>query len=355
MALLKSKTDSSSKAALPGLLRNLFDPVEGERFLVLCDTPTPGRAGHEAWTARRGMAEDWRKQLAALHADVPGVVEFAALEPGAAAVNTAAFASVLRGSSCALVFCETHAPEAWAGVLRDHPGLRVALLPAAARRMEENTWNPELPSVGRRVDHLHALLKRSVGMRVQFSTGQEAYFDLRFQTPGFRPASCRPGGPRLVTLPGGEVWTGTYAGDGSDPMCDTIGIIPFYQNGLLYQFFVERGRVMDVIGDGPQAEKYRAWFQAHPGGCPIRRLGLGCNPRASVGRNRLKTRTAGFYWSIDPQPEPTRLSEPDPAAGEPPLDYCYAANQPVVAVEVNLLLDDTSEVVVIDGGRAIIE
>lgn len=41
-------------------------------------------------------------------------------------------------------------------------------------------------------------------------------------------------------------------------MCDTIGIIPFYQNGLLYQFFVERGRVMDVIGDGPQAEKYRA-------------------------------------------------------------------------------------------------
>ena len=338
------------------MLRNLFDPAEGERFLVLCDVPAPGHPANEAWSARREMAEEWRNQLAALRADVPGVVHFPAVESGATQVNCDSFSSVLARTSCAVVFCETHAPLAWQRVLEAHPGLRIALIPAASRRMEENTWNPDLPAVARRVGHLRALMTRSVGMRVQFSTGQEAYFDLRFQTAGHRDADCRAGGPnRLVTLPGGEVWTGTYAGDGADPMCDTIGIIPFYQNGLLYQFFVERGRVVDVIGDGPQAMRYRAWFQDHADLCRIRRLGIGCNPRASVGRHRLKTRTAGFYWSIDSQPEPTRLHEPDPSTGQPPLDYCYAANQPVVAVEVNLLLDDSREVVVVDAGRAVLE
>jgi hypothetical protein len=354
MALLKSKptTPALPRPVPPSLLKGLLNPRPGEEFVLFCDASASGPTITEGGTSRFLQAENWRNALLALGASVPGVITVPVPAPGQGRIQDSAFRAVLQRASCAVVFCETHQPAAWRALLDDYPNLRIALLPASSRQTEDTTLSADGGEVNRRAGRLTDLLARALGVRISFSTGQQAYFDLRFQKPRFRPATCHAGqADRLVTLPGGEVWTGTYAGDGADPWCDTIGIIPFVQNGLMYQYFVEKGRIMDIIGDGAQADRYRRWLEANPEQRVISRLGFGCNLRASSLRNRVEARTAGFFWSIDPLSEPTQLAEPEYLSGQPPLDYHYTQGQQVLATDITLTLEDTSEVKIADTGR----
>jgi hypothetical protein len=353
MALLKPKTESKlNPVALPTLLKHLFEPAKAERFVVATDQPESPALDNEEWRQQRTQAASWLMHLQQLGARVSPLLTFPPLAAGASDRPPAQVLSACAETDCLVVFCQDHRPSAWRHLLAANPRLRIALMPGTSKLMEESSWGPDTPDASARAERTRHLLGQAIGARIEFSTGQVAYFDLRFQKAGSRLANCRAhDSVRLVSLPGGEAWTTTYDGEGSDSWCDTIGIIPFYQNGLLHQFFVERGRIKDIIGDGPQVARYRKWFEDHPASCRIQRLGFGCNFRAGTMRNRIEARTAGFYWSIDPEDEPSQLADNEPYSGLPPLDYLYGPGQAVVASEVTLMLNDGREVPIVENGR----
>ena len=65
---------------------------------------------------------------------------------------------------------------------------------------------------------------------------------------------------------------------------------------MLYK--VRENKIVEVVGDGPQAAKQREYFGVDPARCNICELGLGTNDKAVVTGNILEDEKAsGFHWA----------------------------------------------------------
>ncbi len=357
---------------LEKLLIDVFDPQTGEKVLVMTDLPYGELADYEGWTERREMAEEWHTAFEQLESELGITVHPLLTYPATGAHSgplpeegeidgqPIRFEELLADTNIVVALTEFSATAPLVEYTEQFPNLRAASMPMVGRGMEQTALAADYAEVGRKAQILRAKLDRAEGASVVFSTGREMYFDLRY-----REAHADDGqlyadeeGARVINLPSGEAYMAPYEGELEGEPSRTEGTIPVMLGDELVLGRVEENRIVEVIGDGPEAEDARDYLAMDEALRNVAELGLGCNDKAVVAGNVLEDeKVMGLHWAnglsehIGGTVGPEDFSDPSNLQHR---DWVYPDGG---AIEIESLVleyeDGTSEEIIKDGEYAI--
>ena len=297
---------------LQKLLVDVFAPQPGERVLVMTDLPHGELSDSEAWVNRRQMAAEWQSAFQGLGSrigfSVHPLLSYRATgahgaplpDEGEMGGESTRLADILSATNIAVALTEYSATAPLIGFMNTRPGLRAASMPGISRQMEGTALSADYTEVARKSHLLADRLGRAMGAKVRFSTGHEAYFDLRH-----RKAEADDGqlhadktGVRLINLPSGEACIAPYEGELEGQPSKTEGMIPADYDGELVLYRVRENRIVEIIGDGPKAGDMRDYFAVDQARRNIAELGLGCNDKAVICGSVLEDeKVLGLHWA----------------------------------------------------------
>jgi len=297
---------------LQKLLVDVFAPQPGERVLVMTDLPHGELSDSEAWVNRRQMAAEWQSAFQGLGSKlgfaVHPLLSYRATgahgaplpDEGEMGGESTRLADILSATNIAVALTEYSATAPLIGFMNTRPGLRAASMPGISRQMEGTALSADYTEVARKSHLLADRLGRAMGAKVRFSTGHEAYFDLRH-----RKAEADDGqlhadktGVRLINLPSGEACIAPYEGELEGQPSKTEGMIPADYDGELVLYRVRENRIVEIIGDGPKAGDMRDYFAVDQARRNIAELGLGCNDKAVICGSVLEDeKVLGLHWA----------------------------------------------------------
>jgi len=294
------------------LILDVFAPESDETISVMVDFPGTGMEDNPAWEERRRMAAEWHEAFVALGTEIGFRVNPLCRFPASGEHNAplpefcwlgerkVSLQALLAETTLAVAFTEFSASAPLSIFARQHEDFRAASMPKVARRMEQTALSADYGQVARVAHFLKTHLARAVGARLTFSSGDILYFDLRYRQPeadaGELPRHKK--GMRVINLPSGEAFIVPYEGERHGEPSLTAGTAPVLRNGELMHWEIEENRIVAIAGDGPEAAKMRAYFDADPARTNIAELGLGCNDKAVVWGNVLEDEKAGVHWAF---------------------------------------------------------
>ncbi len=297
---------------LEKLLIDVFGPQPGEKVLVMTDLPHGEWTDNEKWADRREMAAEWHaafQQLGTkLGFSVHPLLTYAATgahsaplpEEGEMDGQQVRLEDILSEANIVVALTEYSATAPLIGFSQKLPNLRAASMPGVTKSMEQTALAADYSEVARKSHILAVKLDQAMGAKVEFSTGHQLYFDLRY-----RQAEADDGqlhadkkGIRLINLPSGEAFIAPYEGELEGQPSRTEGLIPVMVDDELVLFRVQENRIVEVIGDGPQAAQKRDYFAVDQARCNIAELGLGCNDKAVISGSVLEDeKVLGMHWA----------------------------------------------------------
>jgi len=294
-------TQTLDTAELIRLVRKVFRPGPDDRTMALLfDLPDERLPDTEEWAARRALVVDWH-----------GKLRQGRQELGFESVNLVAYRNVRRNNADLPAECwrlDAGAtpddadqvdvpPVSFEDVFRENRIMIAATQLSATAPMKLNAPRhgfraatmpgftlPMIPALRLDWEEIHercvalkARLDRSTAAELRFSAAgaeSELTIDLRH-----RRATASGG---LVTepgtagnLPSGETYIVPYEGEVEGDPSRTAGRLPVELDGELLTYRIEQNRIVEVIGDGPVAERERAEVRAEPAYANAAELGLG--------------------------------------------------------------------------------
>jgi hypothetical protein len=360
---------------LEKFLVDVFDPAAGERVAVVVDRPIPGVPDNDAWRERRSMAAGWREGLARLGATVgfetmplvsfPTTGRSGADFPaeGEAAERTIAMAGVLDGTSLLLALTEFSMTAALCDVCKRRPGadvFRAASMPGVQKWMEETSLAADYREVARRCRVLKEAFRDADRAEVLFSTGHRCLFDLRHRVceadDGYLHRDKNDDIP-VINLPSGETFEVPYEGEIEGDASRTRGELPVHEDGQTVVFRVEGNRIVEVVGGGSVAERYRSFFRADPVRGNVAEVAFGCNDDAKVTGNVLEDEKAGFHWAYgrsDHLGGKVGLAAFRSPANVVHQDIVYAKGSPIAVASAELVQASGRRIAVIRDGAYVL-
>jgi hypothetical protein len=302
----------SSSFDLEKLIVDVFDPQPGEKVVVMTDLPHGDLDDYEEWSERREMAEEWHSAFKRLEGEL-GISVLPLLtypatgahggplpEEGQMDGQSAPFEELLAETNLVVALTEYSATAPLIEYTQRFPNLRVASMPMVSRSMEQTALAADYAEVARKAHLLQARLDQAQGATVEFSTGHEMYFDLRYREAHADDGQLHADkeGERVINLPSGEAYIAPYEGEREGEPSLTEGTIPVMFGDELVLGRVEENRIVEVIGDGPQANEAREYLATDDALRNIAELGLGCNESAVVTGNVLEDeKVMGMHWA----------------------------------------------------------
>jgi hypothetical protein len=296
------------------LLVDVFSPQPGEKVLILVDIPTPGLLENVQWKERREMADEWLasfENMAELlditvHPmmtyDATGAHNGSLPPSGMILGDEIAFEDIMSDSNIVVAMTEFSATAPLSEFTEKYPDLRVASMPTVSRSMEQTALAADYAEVARKSHILAALLDQAVGAEVQFSSGHEMYFDLRYRSAHADDGQLHAddGGERIINLPSGEAYIAPYEGEREDEPSLTEGMLPVAcEGGDIAAGRVVENRIVEVIGDGSCAAEGRAVLDVDEALTNVAELGLGVNDMAVATGNVLEDeKVVGMHWAL---------------------------------------------------------
>ena len=297
---------------LEKLLIHVFAPQSGEKVLVMSDLPHGEWTDNGKWEARREMAIEWHSAFQQLGTklgfSVHPLLTYAATgahsaplpEEGEMEGQQVRLEEILSDTNIVVALTEYSATAPLIGFSQKLPNLRAASMPGVMKSMEQTALAADYSEVARKSHILADKLDQAVGAEVEFSTGHQLYFDLRN-----RKAEADDGqlhadkkGIRLINLPSGEAFIAPYEGELEGQPSRTKGMIPVMYDDELVLFRVQENRIVEVLGDGPQAAQKRDYFAVDQARRNIAELGLGCNDKAVISGSVLEDeKVLGLHWA----------------------------------------------------------
>ncbi|TKJ29481.1 MAG: hypothetical protein CEE40_08245 [Chloroflexi bacterium B3_Chlor] len=298
---------------LEKLLIDVFDPQPGERVLVMTDLPHAELHDYEGWTERREMASEWHSAFKGLESQL-GITVHPLLtypatgghsgplpEEGELDGQPVRFEQILADTNIVVGLTEYSATAPLIEYTQRFPNLRVASMPMVSRSMEETALSADYAEVARKSHILRDKLDQAEGARVEFSTGHEMYFDLRYRDAHADDGQLHADkeAARVINLPSGEAYIAPYEGELEGEPSRTEGTIPVMLGDELVLGRVEENRIVEVIGDGPEADEAREQLAMDEALRNVAELGLGCNDEAVVTGNVLEDeKVMGMHWAF---------------------------------------------------------
>lgn len=337
------------------LLRDVFDPLPGERVLVMVDRPGTPEQDHADWQERRHMAAEWRQAFCDLGLEAAPLLSYLATgsnnadlpETGQMENVPVPLLDTIRSAQIVVAMTEYSATAPLSRFVRDTPTLRAASMPGVLRRMEETALAADYAEVARRVHLLAERLNRADAAELTFATGHRILFDLRHRRGLGDAGECRRDrGHRLINLPSGEAFIVPYEGEREGEASRTEGEIPVQEPDGRVVFQVKANRIVAVGGEAGPAARLERWFAEDPARANVAELGLGCNPSAVVCGSVLEDEKVGLHWAYGRSEHLGGVTGPD-AFRDPRnvvhQDIVYAPGCPIEADRLVLQLPDGQE------------
>jgi len=297
---------------LEKLLMDVFAPQPGEKVLVMSDLPHGEYADNEKWADRREMAKEWHSAFQQLGTKLgfsvhprltypaTGAHSAPLPEEGEMEGQRVRLEDILSDTDIVVALTEYSATAPLIDFGQRFSRLRSASMPGVMRSMEQTALAADYSEVDRKSHILADKLSQAVGAKVGFSAGHQLYFDLRY-----RQAEADDGqlhadkkGMRLINLPSGEACIAPYEGEVRGQPSRTKGVIPVMVDDELVLLRVQENRIVEVIGDGPQAAQKRDYFAVDQARCNMAELGLGCNDQAVISGSVLEDeKVLGLHWA----------------------------------------------------------
>jgi hypothetical protein len=303
----------ASSFDLKKLIVDVFDPQPGEKVLVMTDVPETQSADCEGGSEQREMAVDWQAAFQQLESEL-GISVYPLLiypatgthggplpEEGEMDGESVRLEELLAKTNIVVAITECSATAPLVEYTQRYPRLRAATMPMVSRSMEQTALAADYAEVARKAHLLQDRLDMAQGARVEFSTGEEMYFDLRYRDAHADDGQLHADkeGERVINLPSGEAYIAPYEGEREGEPSQTAGLLPLMLEGELVVGRVEENRIVEVIGDGPQAEVAREYLATDDALRNIAELGLGCNESAVVTGNVLEDeKVMGMHWAF---------------------------------------------------------
>jgi leucyl aminopeptidase (aminopeptidase T) len=294
------------------LLIDVFDPQADEIVTVMVDLPHGKVLDNEGWQARREMAERWRQTVKSLAAKrgfkVNPMLTYAATGANNAELpaegqlggKTVELEQAIKQSTLVIAMTSYSATAPLANLSEEVDDLRAASMPGVEQRMEGTALAADYSKVASRCRVIAGAMAGASLCEVIFSTGHRCWFDLRHRRPdvddGFLPRTKK--GEKVINLPSGETYEVPYEGEHRGDPSWTAGTIPVVEDGEMLLFHVAGNKILTVEGDGPTAERYRAFFAEDPARSNIAEVAFGVNDKAEVTGNVLEDEKAGFHWAF---------------------------------------------------------
>ena len=297
---------------LDKLLVDVFAPQPGEKVLVMTDLPHGEWSDSEKWAERREMAVDWLAAFRRLGSSIGLTVRPLLTYPGTGANNgvlpeegemggeRVLLQEVLAETNIVVALAEYSPTAPLIEVSERVPTLRGATMPGLTRSMERTALAADYSEVARKGQLLATKLDAAVGARVQFSTGHQLYFDLRYRQADADDGQAHAdrGGIRIINLPSGETCIAPYEGEKKGQPSRTKGEIPAMYGDELVLFKVQENLIVEVVGEGPRAAHLRDYLAVDEARRNIAELGLGCNDKAVLSGEVLEDeKVLGLHWA----------------------------------------------------------
>ncbi len=297
---------------LEKLLVDVFDPQPAEKVVVMTDLPHGELTDYERWAARREMASEWHAAFQQLESELGISVHPLLIYPATGAHSgplpeegemdgrAVRFEEILADTNIVVALTEYSATAPLIEFTERFSDLRAASMPMVSRSMERTALAADYAEVARKSQILAAKLDEAVGARVEFSTGQEMYFDLRYRDAHADDGQLHADkeGARVINLPSGEAYMAPYEGEMEGDPSRTAGTIPVMLGDELVLARVEENHIVEVIGESPEADEAREYLEMDEALRNIAELGLGCNDKAVVTGNVLEDeKVMGMHWA----------------------------------------------------------
>lgn len=300
---------------LERLLIDVFEPQKDEKVLVMSDLPLGDAKLDKVWFQRLEMAKEWQETFKNLGKQIGFKVYPLLFYPATGAPSAPLpkygkmnnkkvnIGEILSKTNICVALTEYSATAPLAGFAKKLKTLRAASMPRVAKSMEKTALAADYKEVARKCSILGPKLTRAIGASVEFSTGHRFYFDLRNRAAEEDNGMCHQdkigSAFPLINLPSGEVFTAPYEGeDKKIGPSRTEGLIPVKYGEELVIYRVQQNKIVEVIGNDPEAEKKRKYFALDLGRRNIAELGLGVNDKAVITGNVLEDEKAGFHWAF---------------------------------------------------------
>ncbi len=294
------------------LLVDVFDPQPEEIATVMVDLPPGGGEDNKDWQERREMAERWRSVLDELGRERGFKVNPMLTFPATGANNSdlpangfmadkeVVLSEVLLASTLVIAMTEYSATAPLSLLSESKEDLRMASMPGVQVRMEETALAADYGEVARRCRVIAESMHGAELCDVLFSTGHRCWFDLRHRHPDVDDGQLPrfKAGERLINLPSGETYEVPYEGEVEGVPSQTAGTIPVIEEGETVLFHLVANRVQVVEGEGPVADRYRAFFADDPARTNIAEVAFGVNELAVVTGSVIEDEKAGFHWAF---------------------------------------------------------
>ena len=300
-----SSCQESSEAftKLEQLLIDVFSPEPGETVVVMMDLPHDKIGDHPRWTERRAMAEEWREAFVGLAEELKITVEPMLTYEATGAHNgplpasaelggrEVTFDEVMTAANIVVALTEYSATAPLVGFTEKYQELRAASMPGVMQSMMDTALAADYALVAERCGLLADKLDGAMAAELTFSTGHELLIDLRNREAHIDDGRLYADkqGERVINLPSGETYIAPYEGELPGQPSETAGQVPLLiGDGSFAILHLEENRVVEVTGEGPEAEDIRRGFSVDDGVRNLAELGLGCNDMAVVTGNVLE-------------------------------------------------------------------
>jgi hypothetical protein len=359
-------------AELEKLLVDVFDPQPGEKVVVMVDLPRGELADYEGWAQRREMAAEWHSAFRWLEGELGISVHRLLTYPATGAHNgplpaegkmdgqSVRIEEILADTNIVVALTEYSATAPLIDYTHTYPNLRAASMPMVSKSMEATALSADYSEVARRAHVLRDKLDQAEGASVVFSTGHEMYFDLRHREAHADDGQLHADkeGARVINLPSGEAYMAPYEGELEGEPSRTQGTIPVMLGDELVLARVEENRIVEVIGDSPEADEARDHLAMDDALRNVAELGLGCNDKAVITGNVLEDeKVMGMHWAnglsdhIGGTVRPEDFSDPSHIEHR---DWVYPKGGAIEIASLVLEYEDgTSEEIIKDGQYAI--
>ena len=283
------------------IFKDVFSPKPGEKVLFLVDTPHGKITDSKVWRDRREMALDWFDAFKEMGSEVGFSVDW--MEYKATGAHNAPIPQeikdVVSNSNLAIAMTQYSASSSLLPIsASEGSNTRCASMPLVEKRMEDTAISADYIEVQRYAVALEKMLNNAIGAKIEFSTGDNLYIDLRYRKAFFEAGDCTTVG-KFINFPSGEACKAPYESTPEEVSrygeSKTEGILPTSYDGELIKFVVKNNRIVEVVGDGKKAEKMRAFYSENETRRNIAELGIGCNPKAVVRGNLLEDEKVGLH------------------------------------------------------------
>jgi len=333
------------------MFRDVFAPKYGEKVLFLIDKPHGKIKDSIKWKSRREMAHNWYKVFTDMGKDIGFTVDL--LDYKATGLSNKPIPqNIIDAASknnLIIAMTEYSASSSVKRICQKNGTItRCASMPGVEKRMEQSAFKANYSVVFKYANAIRKMLDEAVGAKINFSSGDEIFIDLRNRIANADGGKCTEAG-QFINFPSGEGYIVPYEGIADEieefGKSKTRGILPDNQHGDLIRYKVKNNTITEVIGEGKEANKMRDFFNFNKTRRNIAELGIGCNPRAIVTGNVLEDeKVGGLHIAYG-----TSLHLGGKVISDVHQDICFPKGIPAEAEKLVLINNDDSKIELISG------